>query len=83
MEYAWLCRGQMLLGKLDDGDMVPQLFSRALPMTEHKSKRSFDHRFIRNLKGGFGIDHQILSRCYYPFLRIGEKLPYLLRVHRL
>ena len=44
--------------EFDDGDVVPGLASRAKSMTEHKSQRCLQHRFVCLLKAGFFIKRQ-------------------------
>lgn len=45
-----------LADKFDDGDMVARLTTSTKAVAEHKSKRSFEHRFISLLKTGFLVE---------------------------
>ena len=41
--------------KIDDGDVVPRLTSRAESMAEHEPQRSFEHCFVSLLKASFFV----------------------------
>src|SRR6266850_203248 len=46
----------VLADKFDDGDMVARLTASTKAVAEHKSKRSFEHRFISLLKTGLLVE---------------------------
>src|SRR5258708_28961141 len=45
-----------LADKFDNGDVMPRLAASTKAVAEHKSKRSFKHRFISLLKTGFLVE---------------------------
>lgn len=76
------CRGQLwikvFLRKFDDGNMVAELNSWPLTVTQHQRQRTLEHRFIGDLVGGFRINPEVLPSRVCLFFCVCQELSYLL-----
>jgi hypothetical protein len=65
---------QILLRKLNDCDVVAEMFAWRLSVAEHGRQRAFNHSLIGNLISCLGIDGYVFASGRAPLLCIGEKL---------
>jgi hypothetical protein len=73
----------MLLGKLDNRDVVAELYTRTLAVTQHQRQRPLEHGLVCSLVSGFLIDDEVFSSGGCFLVRVCQKLSDLFRVDSL